>query len=85
MASRLFMIKKELMKHGGLFFSWALGQMAMAGVVVVVLFGRMVDSCFKNRKTCTVFFRQKKSIHTYSGWWFQIFYFITPTWGNDPI
>ena len=69
------MIKKELMKHGGLFFSWALGQMAMAGVVVVVLFGRMVDSCFKNRKTCTVFFRQKSPYTHILGGGFKYFIF----------
>ena len=22
---------------------------------------------------------------TFSGWWFQIFFIFTPTWGNDPI
>ena len=24
-------------------------------------------------------------IYIYTGWWFQIFFIFTPTWGNDPI
>ena len=34
---------------------------------------------------CNNVYLHLPSVEWMTGWWFQIFFIFTPTWGNDPI
>ena len=74
----VYMLYLKLKKNS--FYGWFVLRKLGGGVIPWALQGN-------HWKNAAAWFHKKKqhSLHTFSGWWFQIFFIFTPTWGNDPI